>query len=176
MRHCRSTDSDEQSIIFLMMSQKKISETRQKDFQKTAEERVRNFFKEHSELRKQSRQNRTLHTQNSTLSPTAPPCLPKLGVTNANINEVFKFLAKKIFTLESTYKVWETRDDRGSVPKTGQWQQTTIRLRRYCLPDWDRKRNPSALFDFCFLRFVKWSEPYIVKTIILNSVEGEQTG
>lgn len=78
-----------------MMSQKKISETRQKDFQKTAEERVRNFFKEHSELRKQSRQNRTLHTKNSTLSPTAPPCLPKLGVTNANINEVFKFLAKK---------------------------------------------------------------------------------
>ena len=94
MRHCRSTDSDEQSIIFLMMSQK-ISETRQKDFQKTAEERVRNFFKEQSELRKQSRQNRTLHTKNSTLSPTAPPCLPKLGVTNANINEVFKFLAKK---------------------------------------------------------------------------------
>ena len=56
-----------------------------------------------------------LGSDNTTLSPTAPPFLPKLCATNANINEVYSFLPKNRFTVESTY-----RDDRRSLPKTGQ--------------------------------------------------------
>ena len=73
-------------------------EKEHQDVQKTAEERVKDFLKEQSQLKTGVDRIREHNIPNNpTLSPMAPPFVPKLDATtgNGNINEVSKFLAKK---------------------------------------------------------------------------------